>query len=197
MLDKLKNIKWGYILVGILLLAIGICFILFNNSLTALTVIIGVILGIFGIVLSVITISEKERGFYFFTKIIFSVICIAAGIITAIFNQSSAAYLVSVFCLFLIIDASFKLNTAAMSKRFSVGGWWVMMIVSVLVIGSSFFLLSFTPQSIETSSIILGIIFIVDAVTNLFSTYWVAVYEERQKAEFYYEFHCELYQRDE
>lgn len=186
------KIKWGYILIGILLCAIGICFIAFNNSLSALAITVGIILSVFGIVLGVLTIANHTRGFLFAVKIIFSIICIISGVITAIFNKDSVDILIAIFCLLLIIDGSFKLNTSSMSKRYSVGGWWVMMIVAVLVIVSAFFLLKFTPEKIRVASIILGVTIIADAIANFFSTVWVTKYESAEKAEIYYEVHSDL-----
>ena len=187
MLEKIKNVKWGYLVIGMLLLAIGICFVSFNNSLSALAITVGVILAAFGAVFGVITISGKKRGFYFAVKIIFSVMCLAAGIITAIFTKNSIEILISLFSLLLIVDGSFKLNTSAMSKRYSVRGWWIMMIVAVLVIGSAFALVERTPENQTLSTVLLGVIIIVDAVANIFSLFWVSKYESAKKAEIYYD----------
>lgn len=186
------KIKWGYIIVGLLLCTIGVCFIAFNNSLALLAITVGIALSSFGVVYGVLTIAHRTRGFVFAVKIIFAVICIVSGIITTIFNKDSVDILISVFCLLLIIDGSFKLNTASMSKRFSVGGWWIMMIVAVLVIASSFFLLKFTPENIQLASTVLGITIIADAVANFSSTVWVTKYENAEKTEFYHEVQNQL-----
>ncbi len=186
------KIKWGYILIGLLLCTIGACFIAFNKSLSLLAITVGVALSAFGIVYGIITIAHKSRGFTFAVRIVFSIICLTSGIITAVFNKSSIDILISVFCLLLIIDGSFKLNTASMSKRFFVGGWWVMMVLALLVIASSFFLLKFTPESIKISSTVLGITIISDALANFCSTVWVTKYEIAEKTEFYHEVQSEI-----
>ncbi len=187
MLEKIKNIKWGYLVIGILLFAIGICFILFNNSLTVLAISIGVILGAFGIIFGVVTIAGKKRGFYFAVKIVFAVMCLAAGIITAVLKANSTEILISLFSLLLIVDGSFKLNTSAMSKRYSVGGWWIMMAVAVAIIGSAFALVERTPNKESLTTALLGIIIIADAIANMLSIFWVAKYESAKKAEIYYD----------
>jgi uncharacterized membrane protein HdeD (DUF308 family) len=192
MLEKIKNVKWGYIIIGLLLFAIGICFIAFNNSLKWLAIAIGVILSAFGTVFGVVTVANKKRGFSFAVKIIFSIICLASGIITAIFNENSVDILIAVFCLLLIVDGSFKLNTSAMAKRYSVWGWWIMLSVSVLVIASAFALAKYTPEKTSTATLLLGLTTIIDAVANLFSTVWASKYETAQKAEIYYEVHNSL-----
>lgn len=187
-----SKIKWGYILIGLLLCMIGVFFIAFNKSVSLLSITVGIALSVFGTVYGILTIAHKSRGFTFAVRIVFSIICIISGIITAIFNEGAADILISVFCLLLIIDGSFKLNTAAMSKRFSVGGWWVMMILALLVIASSFFLLKFTPETIQICSTVLGITIIADALANFSSTVWVTKYENAEKTEFYHEVQNEI-----
>lgn len=198
MLEKIKSVKWGYILIGLLLGAVGVCFISFNNSLEVLALTVGIILTVFGIVFGTLTIANKTRSFSFAVKIVFAVICLVCGIITMIFSSQSVPYLTAIFSLLLIIDGSFKLNTAAMAKRFSVGGWWIMMTVSVLVILSAFLLTEykFTVEN-ELLTQLLGIVITVDAVANLFSTVWVAKYEAAGKAEAYYEICRELKYKEE
>ena len=186
------SIKWGYIFIGLLLLGVGICFICFNNALTTLAITIGIILAAFGVVMGALTIADKNRGFYFAVKITFSIICLISGIVTAIFNAETVDVLTSIFCMLLIVDGSFKLNTAVMSKRYSVSGWWIMLTFSVLIIISAFALARYTPQEASTSAIILGIIIILDAIANVFSTVWVAKYESAEKAEMYYEIHKDM-----
>ena len=72
MLERIKNIKWGYVVIGLLLCAIGICFIAFNNSLTWLAITIGIILAVFGTVFGVLNIASKKRDFSFAVKIVFN-----------------------------------------------------------------------------------------------------------------------------
>lgn len=191
MLERTRNIKWGYLVIGILLAVIGVCFILFNNSLKALAISVGVILAVFATVFGVLTIASRGRGLAFAGKIIFAIICLVSGIVTAVFNTGSIDILISLFCLLLIVDGSFKLNTAAMSKRYSVGGWWIMMTASVLVILSAFALAKYTPSQ-EKATILLGIVIVTDALANIFSMFWVPKYETAEKAEIYYAAHKEF-----
>ncbi len=178
-----KESKWGYILIGLLLIAIGMCFVTFRNSLTALAISIGVILSVTAIVYGTLTISKKDRSVRFAFRIIFSVICLVAGITTAIFNDATVAVMISVFSLLLIVDGSFKLNTAAMSKRYSVGGWWVMLIASALIILSAFILAKYPPESINDATVWLGVTIAADGLANIFSAYWTWRYEKAEHKE--------------
>ena len=175
--------KLGYIIIGLFLIAVGICFVAFNNSLTVLAISIGSILAASATFFGVVTIAKKDRGVRFALKIAFAIICLIAGITTAIFNEKTVGIMISVFSLLLIVDGSFKLNTAVMSKRYSVGGWWVMLITSVLIILSAFVLAKNTPSENSAATVWLGITVIVDGLSNIFSAIWTSLYEKAEYKE--------------
>jgi uncharacterized membrane protein HdeD (DUF308 family) len=182
-----KESKWGYILLGLLFLAIGVCFIVFSNALTVLAISIGAIMTLFGIIFGTLTLAKKTRGAGFTFKTIFSIFSIVCGITTAIFNDGAIAVIVSIFSLLLIVDGSFKLNTSAMSKRYSVGGWWIMLVVSLLIIISAFILTKDTPDDPTHSTVWLGLTVALDGLANLFSAYWTSRYEKAEHKEIYEE----------
>lgn len=182
-----KESKLGYIIIGILLIAIGVCLVAFSDSLAILAISIGALLAVSATIFGIITIAKKDRGIRFALKITLAIICLVAGITTAIFKENTVSVMVSVFSLLLIVDGSFKLNTAAMSKRYSVGGWWVMLVTSILIILSSFILAKYTPDDIAAETIWLGITVIVDGLSNIFSAIWTALYEKAEHKEIYNE----------
>lgn len=182
--SKSKISVWGYILLFLVLGALGIAFLTLK-VLEALAITIGVLLAVFGVVFAIITVASKNRGAGFVVKIIFAAICITCGIVTALLKEDAVKILFFIFCLLLTVDGAFKLNTSAMSKRYSVGGWWVMMIVALAVTVSAFILPSLRFEDQSTSTLLLGIIFIVDAAANLMSAFWVSKYTAAQYAQIY------------
>ena len=182
-----RESKLGYIIIGILLIAIGVCLVAFSDSLAILAITIGSLLAVSAAVFGIVTIAKKNRGVRFALRITVAIIGLVAGITTAIFKENTVSVMVSVFSLLLIVDGSFKLNTAAMSKRYSVGGWWVMLVTSVLIILSAFILAKYTPDDIAAETIWLGITIIVDGLSNIFSAIWTALYEKAEHKEIYSE----------
>ena len=87
------------------------------------------------------------------------------------------------------MDASFKIRTTAMAKRYSLPLWWIILSLAALTIIGGFILLKHTPEQVNVASIMLGIVFIVDSVSNFLSAFYVAAYEKREKAEHYREFY--------
>ena len=189
MLEKLKKFKWGYIILFLLLLGLGICLIALKETLVALAITIGCTVAVFGIVWGPVAIAKKERGFGFAIKIAFASMCLISGVVAAIFRDQSIEIIIAISSLLLIVDASFKIRTTAMAKRYSVPLWWIILSLSVITIVGGFILLKYTPERIDVSSIFLGIVFIVDSVSNLLSAFYVAAYEKREKAEHYREFY--------
>lgn len=189
MLEKLKKFKWGYVVIFLVLLAIGICLISLKETLTVLAITIGVSIALFGIIFGTVVIAKKGRGIEFALKIIFASMCLIAGVVAAIFKSQSIEIIISISSLLLIIDAALKIKTTAMAKRYSVPLWWIILALSLLTIIGGFFMLKYTPEKIETASIVLGIVFIVDSVSNLLSAFYVTAYEKRELAEHYREFY--------
>ena len=185
MIEKLKNFKWGYVLISIFLSAVGICLLSFNDVLKNVAIAIGIVLVLFAIVYGTVVLAGRDRGVTFAFKIIFAAICLVAGTVVAILHSATVGIMISVFSLLLIIDASFKLQTAIMSKRYSVALWWVILALSVAVIVGSYFLIKadVSEDKIPTVSIWLGVTLLVDALANLLSAFYVTIYEKRQYTE--------------
>ena len=193
MLQKLKNFKWGYVILTLLIAAGGVCFIAFRETLSTIALIIGITLSLFATVFAIITIADKRRDVSFALKITFAVIALSGGIITIVVHKSSAVeWLVAIFGLLLIIDGSFKLHTSAMSKRYRSVGWWLVLIPAILVIVGGFITIRYqlTGTSEEELlkqqsliSVVLGVTMIIDAIGNLLSAFYISSYEKKMKNE--------------
>lgn len=186
MLKKIKNFKWGYALFAILFVALGVAFIAFRNSLSYLAISLGVILLTFGVVYAALTLAKPERSFSFFIRIIFAIVAIICAIITLINNEGTVDIIGSIIALLLIIDATFKLQTATLSKRYNLFGWWLMLGVAVAVIILSYIILKFDANIAASLPIWLAITLIIDGAGNLFSAFFVPRYEKCMKEGIYY-----------
>lgn len=171
-MEKSKNIGWGYVVLGILLAVIGICFISFNNALNVMAITIGIILAVFGIVFGVITLSNRSRSIVFALKIILSVMCIVCGVVTAVVQDGAVKIIADIFCLLLIVDGSFKTQTSILSKRYNVFGWWLMLVLAVAITVSAFLLAKLSPDNTATLTVLTGIIIFLDGVSNFISVFF-------------------------
>ncbi len=197
MLKKLKSFDWGYTVISLTLALMGICLIAMNNALKALAITVGCIVIAGGIALGVLALTDKRRSIGFAFKIFFAASCLVAGILTLIFNEGAAEIIIAVLALLLIIDSSFKINTTIMSKRYLVPLWWIELGLAVATIIISFIMIKFTPENLSTASVMMGIAFIIDAIANILSPFFIYVYRARQKSESLAEAKSELEGKEE
>ena len=197
MFKKIKEFKWGYILLFIILLAAGVGFIVFKDALSTLAVVMGALIAIYGIFLATLALASKSRGARFAFKIIVSIAALIAGIITVFFRNGAMEIISSVICLVLIVDGSFKLQTTALSKRYSIIFWWFMLIPAVLSIAGGFIALRLSPsvaneEGMATVSVVIGITLIIDALANFLSSFYISKYENNMKEEIEYEVYAKI-----
>ncbi len=187
LIKKIKEFKWGYVLIALALIALGLCFLVWSEeALKTLAIVIGVILMLASVTTTVTALASKGRGAGFAFKIFFAVMLLVAGIITAIVNDGAIDIIVSVFALVLIIDSSFKLHTSAMSKRYKLVGWWFIMVIASLSIVASFLLLKL-GLGIRAASLLLGTVMLVNAINNILIAFYAGIFENRMENEIYYE----------
>ncbi len=175
MLERIKRFGWGYIAIAVLLIGIGISFVAFSDALIALAITVGITLTAFGIVYGVLTLAARERSIGFAIRITFAVLAIIAGVVVAVLKDSSVSVIVDIMCLLLIVDGSFKLNTAIKMKRFSTFGWWFMLTLSVAIIIASFAVtkLLTADTAASTLTVVMGIIIIADGLANFLSPFFM------------------------
>ena len=183
MLQKLKSIKWGYVLTGIMIFIVGIAMIISATSSKAIPITLGIILAAYaaaGAIFFIITDKEKNT-FLFGFKIISASLILICGIIVAILNERATSFIISLVALFLLADGAFKLTTAAKAKKYEVGGWWIMLFAALITLFGSFILLRlFTEDRISIITILFGAVSLLDSGANIISVYFVEEYEKNR-----------------
>ena len=184
MLDKFKRFGWGYLLISLLLCAVGLCLVSFSQMLEVATRAIGIILIVFGIVYFVLNMAAKRRGIGFALRTVVVLAAVIGGTITAIPSTGAIEALISLLALFLIIDGAFKLQTTVLSKRYGIPLWWFVLIPAALVIFGGFLTLRYCGawQS-ETLSVLLGITALLDSIANFLSPFYLLSCDTLMKKE--------------
>lgn len=167
---KLRT-SWVPIPVAVVIAMLGVCFIAFSSIIEYLAYAIGIFVIIGAAALGTATIMGKKHDFLFFLKIVFSVCCIATGILAILFNEYAAGVICIVFSSAVAIDGSVKLGTAIRSNRYSVPGKTVAAVIAILTVAVALAMVRFTPYDISDTnikkcSVIIGISFILDAIGN-------------------------------
>ena len=169
MFEKIRN---TLIATAILYLICGIIMLFFTtNVINFACYLIGIIfifVALSGIIMYLKT--EIKTAFNSFT-LVMSIIFGAFGVYVLLNPKIFASFLPIVMGIFLLVDSVSKLSMAFDLKNMSYKNWWQMLIVAFMLLGLSLFLLFRPFEVVEVSVRIIGVILIVDTLSNIFTIY--------------------------
>lgn len=182
----IKNFKWGYLLFAILFAGAGLAFLSFpEDALRGVRIGIGITAIVFAGIYIALTLANEARGFRFWAKMVLGGVAVIAGGFMIFSSDGAYAYLTAVAGLYLIIDGSFKLQTAILSKRYRSAVWWIMLVLAAGAISLGTVLLR-TPfdfgEELAKASKVLGVGLFLDGVQNLLSIGYLYFVEHKTRA---------------
>lgn len=163
----LKRVAWGYLLFAILLCTLGILSLCFHGMLDVLAIVVGVLVALFAVVGIVLTLAERERGVRFFLRLTMMILILCAGVVCACLRAESVPVFANVFALLILSDGVIRLYGAALSRRFSRFGWWLLIVFGVGALVGGFLMIKFTPAG-DKLAVLLGLLFLFDGIGDLF-----------------------------
>lgn len=183
--QKIKNFKWGYLLFSILFTAAGLCFLSFpEDALKGVRIGIGVTAIVFAVAFIALTLANEERGFRFWAKMVLGGVAAICGGFMIFSPQGAFSYLTFVAGIYLMIDGSFKLQTAILSKRYRSAVWWIMLVLAAASISFGTVLVrvqfDFAEELAKVSKII-GIALMIDGIQNLLSIGYLYFVEHKTR----------------
>lgn len=183
---SVASYSWGVLLFALLFLAAGICLIAFpGDALPTAVLTISIITIVFGVVLILIALLDKKRQAKFFFFLLGGACALFAGIFLLIKRNDDAVLLLALFIgAVMMIDGSFKLHAAVSTKQFKNAVWWILLVLSLLTIAGGLFLIKWPPEDVKACSIMMGIFMILDAIQNVFITFYTPAVERKLKREF-------------
>ena len=183
---SVASYSWGVLLFALLFLAAGICLIAFpGDALKTAVLTISIITIVFGVVLILIALLDKKRQAKFFFFLLGGACALFAGIFLLIKRNDDAVLLLALFIgAVMMIDGSFKLHAAVSTKQFKNAVWWILLVLSLLTIAGGLFLIKWPPEDVKACSIMMGIFMILDAIQNVFITFYTPAVERKLKREF-------------
>ncbi|MBQ7376860.1 MAG: DUF308 domain-containing protein [Clostridia bacterium] len=173
--SRLASIPWATLSLVLLFFGAGILLIIFpEKSLTwAVRIIAGAVL-LLALLQLILSLGKKTRGFILVIEIISSLAALAGGGLLLYAPDRSFEYLVMCTGVILMIDGSFKLQTAVHSRFFRSVLWWIVFVIAVLVIAGGFLLIRIpvTPENLHKTAIFMGAFFMVEGVQNLLAYFF-------------------------
>ena len=164
----MKAAKIGYIVLSVLYCVLGILlFAMPDLSLTAIGIILGIGMIVFGIVKIIGYFSEDLFRLAFQYDLAFGGLLIALGIIVLV----NPEHLVSFFCIVIgiavLCDGLFKIQIAIDSKPFGIRTWWLILLFAVITVAAGVLLIIRPAQAARMLTVFLGISVFADGILNL------------------------------
>ncbi len=165
---RLRMAKYGYIVLSILLCALGITLIAVPSfSISLLCWIGGILLILFGCVKIVGYISKDLYRLAFQFDLAFGILLISLGIILILRTGAMIHIICSLLGICILADALLKIQISIDSKSFGIHQWWMILAAAIItsVIG---FLLLFRPyESAQIAMTLLGMSILAEGILNL------------------------------
>lgn len=173
--EKIKNFRWGYLLLSFVLCAIGICFVVYpTQSMTTTSYIIGAVALIASVVQLVNILANRKRGFGFAVAIIVDASTFICAAIAFMFPNATIQFYPVIIGLMIIMDGSFKLQTVINAKKYNLKMWWFLLIFACMAILGGFFLIRmhYSEENMILYLIVLGASIFICGLQNLFSLFY-------------------------
>ena len=183
LIKKIKTVNWGYLWLAVLIGGAGILILAYpNKTLDVVAITVGVVTLLLGAVQAIRVLSDKKRGFKFAVGIVAASVTVIAGILCLILRDKVKEFIPSLVCLFLVIDASFKLQTVVRARQFKSKACWALMVLSIVTITLSFITIRLEGgEDVKRILILFGLSLVADALGNLFSFFFVGVVERAER----------------
>ena len=196
MLDKIKNMPLGHLALSVIPALLGLSTLSFSGYVATLTGIIGFLIVLFGGIIIAVTLLRSRReskgNARFVMKIIFASLLIALGLVAVFMNDKVFSVTVLFLCAVSATDAAFSLSLSLSCRKHEISGWWIVTLISAIVIASSFALVGYMPESARAASIWLGVTLFALTALNILSVIWAARCKTAEKAELYYEVYKDI-----
>ena len=169
MFEKLRN---TLIATAILYLIVGVIMLIFPDNVSDfICYLVSLFFMFFGVAATVMYMKSDIKTPFTNSTLVLGILLGAFGIYIFLNPRSFASFIPLVIGVFLIADSISKLSAAFDLKKFGYIGWWHMLIVSFIILGCGL-LLVFNPfEAAQFSIMVVGIILIVDSISNIFTIY--------------------------
>lgn len=178
MSEKIRSVapmrvaKWGYIILSALFCVIGVLFIAFPLSSSA---VIGRILGVVMVTFSAVKLvgyfSKDLYRLAFQYDLEFSILAAVLGIVILIKPTDVLDLIFIALGISFLADSLFKIRISGDARKFGIGSWWMILVLAVLTSAAGLVLVFLPKESQTILAVWLGISLLTDGILNL----WTAV----------------------
>lgn len=181
---RIQTAKIGYILISLMLCALGTVLIVCPGvSAGLLCKISGIIMLLFGLIKIIGYFSKDLYRLAFQYDLAFGILIMALGIIMIARTNVMMSILCIIFGIYVLADALLKVQIAIEAKAFGISKWWLILAVAILT-GVVGFLLVLRPwESAQVVMVLLGLSLISEGLLNLTTILTAVKIIRRQRPE--------------
>lgn len=181
---RIQTAKIGYILISLMLCALGVVLIVCPGvSAGLLCKISGVIMLLFGSIKIIGYFSKDLYRLAFQYDLAFGILIMALGVIMI----ARANVMISIICIILgiyvLADALLKVQMAIDAKAFGISKWWLILTVAILTGVVGFLLVLRPSESAQVVMVLLGLSLISEGLLNLITILTAVKIIRRQRPE--------------
>ena len=162
--------KIGYIILSILLCAVGIFFVLEPEvSETVIGIGIGITMLSFGIIKLVGYFSKDLFRLAFQYDLEFGILLLILGMIVLWRPRNLMSFLCISLGIAILFDGLFKIRIALDSKQFGIKSWWFILVMAILTGGVGVVLIVESAIGARILTVVLGLALLCEGILNLYT----------------------------
>ncbi len=169
-MEKLKSLKWNYIIEALITVVIGIALIVRpQGSLEIMAKALAVLLTLAGIVMIISYFAHKERSVLMSGGLALGIAIAAIGVWIFLNPSPFIDFVPRLFGVFIIASGLTNLSQTLSLIRYRYGLWWLSLIFGILTIGFGAVLLV-NPKFVENMLVtLIGVFLVFDGATNIWT----------------------------
>lgn len=164
----MRTAKIGYIVISVLLCAMGILLIVWPElSASVIGIICGILLIVFGAVKLVGYFSKDLYRLAFQYDLAFGILLILLGVIMLVRPGGLMDFICIVLGLSILTDSLLKMQIAMDAKQFGLNKWWLILLLSVIAGIFGLVLVLRPTASASVLMVLLGITLLSEGLLNM------------------------------
>ena len=169
-MEKLKSLKWNYIIEALIMIVIGGVLIFWSNaSLVIMARALAILLILAGAVMIISYFVHKERTIAMSGGFALGVVVAVIGVWIFLKPDTFTDLIPKLFGVFIFLSGLMNLWQTISLVRYKYGYWWVSLILTIITVGLGAFLLFYSSVAKELLVKFIGGFLMYDGVSNLWT----------------------------
>lgn len=164
----IQTIKRIYIVISVLLCVVGLWMAFVPDlPLPAISVIIGIVLGVTGVVKLIGYLSRDLYQLAFQFDLAFGILLMALSAAMFLHPEHVISSLCIILGITILTDGLLKIQTSIDARRFGLGTWWLILLAAIPAGAAGMVLMLRPSRSAQTLTILMGVALLAEGILSL------------------------------